>query len=113
MALVDVFRTPPISADRSSITLLPPRTFVTPGVSAMRSKKLRELNGSSRMVRLSMTVPIAAVLVCNCGMVDCTWTLSATSPRDIITSTRVCEFTRSVMLDTVVVLNDWAEAVIR
>ena len=60
----------------------------------------------------SIAVPIDAVLVCNCGMVDCTRTLSDTSPSDIMTSTRACEFTRSTMSCTVVVLNDCTDAVI-
>src|SRR5207247_7985149 len=61
---------------RSSITLEVPEVFRAPGATAARSKKLRALSGNSSMVRLSMTVPSTAVLVCNCGVVSPTSTVA-------------------------------------
>ena len=85
---VDVLRIPPISMDRSSMTLDVPNVLTAPGVSATRSKKLRALSGSSSIVRLSMVVPSAAVLVCNCGVTSATSTVSLIEPSCMDTSVR-------------------------
>ncbi len=63
------------------------------------------------MVRLSITVPMAAVLVCNCGTVEATDTVSDTTPICITMSTRVCELTRSSTSFTAEVLN-WLDVAV-
>ena len=111
IAFVDVLRIPPTSMERWSITLLLPAVFNAPGVSATRSKKLRELSGSSSTVRLSMAVPNAAVFVCSSGADAVTFTVSDVAPICMAKSARVCVFTRRTTLETTPVLKPGAAVV--